>query len=225
MSCWWNLFFLWKHFAYVLIQRPEEHVHPTTPKVTLPRASSSSGISQQEAKVAAATLPLPCRLSLRCRGHTTVEGVARTLLIHEWQRGQNRSKKNQAALIGLYCLETQMLVVIPLSKWEKQPRKGSREIFFPLSTSTYHLKLLQVYRLVAIDFFSYWSVCLICCNAVVNPPLCFSGKQTPQRPLRSGRPTEIAHITSTVNLQQYILWAPCEIHLQQRRIQFFLQTH
>lgn len=38
-----------RSFVYLCVG-PEEHVYPTMPKLTLPGASSSSGISQQEPK-------------------------------------------------------------------------------------------------------------------------------------------------------------------------------
>lgn len=56
--------------VYVLNQRPEEHVYPNMPKLTLPRAPSSS--SSGRLKLTSAT---PSLLPV-CRGHVTRKGVA-----------------------------------------------------------------------------------------------------------------------------------------------------
>lgn len=131
MSRWAGHNCVLRSFVYVLVQRPEEHVYPTAPKMTLPGASSSSGISQQEPKSHSCYPVFACLSSPLCRGHTTRVGVARTALIHEWQRGQNERgrKKNQTGLIGLIPLETQMRVAIILLHWQIGKNKTAVGIY------------------------------------------------------------------------------------------------
>lgn len=77
------------------VHGPGQHVYPTMPKLTLPGASFSSSISQQEPKTHSCSPVFACLSSPLCRGRTTRVGVARMALIHEWQRGQNEREKKK----------------------------------------------------------------------------------------------------------------------------------
>lgn len=148
------------------VHGPGQHVYPTMPKLTLPGASFSSSISQQEPKTHSCSPVFACLSSPLCRGRTTRVGVARMALIHEWQRGQNEreKKKNQTGAVGPIPLETQMCVAIILLHGQNGKIKPAVGNYFASAYSkrTEHWpKPLGVDRLVAIDLLSYWSVCLI----------------------------------------------------------------
>lgn len=149
------------------------------PKLTLPGASFSSSISQQEPKTHSCSPIFACLSSPLCRGRTTRVGVARTALIHEWQRGQNErgKKKNQTGAVGPIPLETQMCVAIILLHGQNSKIEPAVGNYFASAYSirTEHWpKPLGADRLVAIDLLSYWSVCLIW--PVLSSHHCYSHK-------------------------------------------------
>lgn len=94
---------------------------PPCQKLTLPGASNSSGISQQEPKTHSCYPASPLR---------SVEGVQqgwewlRVALIHEWQRGQNEGG-NQTGQWGLITLNAQMCIPIIFAAWAYQQKRAS----------------------------------------------------------------------------------------------------
>lgn len=115
-------------FVYVLVQGPEEHVHPTKPKLTLPGASSSLGVSQQEPQTHSCSPVFACLSSPPCKGRITGVGVARAAT--EWQRGQNDSGNNQSGLIGLIPLKRQMCIAMFLLHGQIYKNSQLCEFFF-----------------------------------------------------------------------------------------------
>lgn len=154
-------------FVYALVHRPGQHVYPTMPKLTLPGASFSSSISQQEPKTHSCSPVSACLSSPLCRGRTTREGVARMALIHEWQRGQNErgiKKKIRQEQLARYPWKRRCVLLLFLLHGQNSKIKPAVGNYFAstYSISTEHWpKPLGADRWVAIDLLSYWSVCLI----------------------------------------------------------------